>query len=110
AMDEFSGIFEKGWSAIKELTRIGWEGLHAAVLAVWDTLIRPWLADLPANMLSALGDLAGLLAGAGKDLLDGLGKAARDAWVNVRTWLNNLPTNTKSAIGSLSSVLWSAGV
>jgi TP901 family phage tail tape measure protein len=109
AMEEFKGIFGKGWEAVKELTRIGFEGIHAAVLAVWNNLLRPWLADLPGAILSAIGDLAGLLKTAGKSMLDGFATAARDAWANMRTWLNNLPTNIVGAIGNVGSLLFNVG-
>lgn len=66
-----AGMLIKG----KELFDSLWAGMQE----VWEN-VKSWLGGLGSQILGALGDLSGILSGAGRAIIDGLLSGMRSAW------------------------------
>lgn len=70
-MQIISGDWEGAWNTISSFLSGCWEGIKTTVSGAIDGVIQ-FFVDLPGNILSALGDLGGLLVDAGSSIIDGL--------------------------------------
>lgn len=69
-----------------------------------------WVSGLSGLILGALGDLGGLLFGAGLSLIQGLWNGIKDLWNReVAGWLN-IGSKVKAAVGDLSRLLFGVGL
>lgn len=65
---------------------------------------------LPGRVISAIGDIGGLLISKGTDLITGFYNGVIDAFVAVISWFTNLATNILGFVGETVSTLFSKGV
>lgn len=79
-------------------------------LMEWGEKILTWFADLPANVLTALGDLLPVLVSSGWDLLMGLHNGLVEWVPRVLTFMIELPGKVLSALGDLLPTLHEKGV
>lgn len=87
AIENVKTTLSNGWNEAKATARQAWEDLKGAVAEKGEEMLS-WIRDLPGKILSALGDMGGLLFGAGKALLTGFWDGAKDIWNNsVKPWL-----------------------
>jgi hypothetical protein len=68
-----------------------------------------FFAKLPGRILGALGALAGLLVGAGRDLLGGLITGYTEIYKKILAFFGNLPDLIIDAIGDVSRLLFNIG-
>ena len=81
-MGLISGDWNQAWSGIKNILGGIWNIIKGVVADGIGGLLS-WFASLPGRILGALGDLAGLLVNAGKNIIIGLvnGLTAGFGWV-----------------------------
>lgn len=84
-------------------------GLAVALIAMYWNQIVAFAAAIPGRILGALGALGGLLAGAGRDLINGLLSGAEAAWGAVGGWIGGIGGRIAGAIGNLGNLLYNAG-
>lgn len=72
-------IVNNGWNAIKEFFS---QGVNTVV---------NFMRELPGKILSALGNLAFTLVGAGRDLFNGLWNGIKNVWESLLSWMKGIP-------------------
>ena len=94
-------VWDAAWNTISSFLSGIWETMKSTVSGAIDGVIQ-FFADLPGNILSALGDLGGLLVSAGGDLIDGLINGIKGAAGAVGDVLLGIVDN---AVGGVLSFL-----
>lgn len=60
----------------------------AIIAKFWEAV--DWVRGVPGRILDALGDLGGLLWGAGKAIINGLWSGLKSAWSSVTSWVSGI--------------------
>lgn len=80
-------------------------GLYQGAMNVAVTILT-WIASLPGQFVSMLGDLGGLLVQKGDDLIHGLLRGAIGAALYFATWVISLPGQIIGWLGDLGTQLY----
>lgn len=82
AVDIWRSIISGAWSAITGVVSSAWGAIRGAVSAGIDGVIA-FMRGLPGSALGALGDIGGLLVGAGRNLIEGLINGVKQVAGNI---------------------------
>lgn len=99
-MQIIQGDWEGAWNTISSFLSGAWDGIRNAVSTGIDNVVN-FFANLPGNILGALGDLGGLLIDAGRSIIDGLWSGLKSAWNNVSSWLGDITSMIPDLKGPL---------
>jgi phage-related protein len=88
------------WTAIEGVVRGAMTILRGVIGAGWDAIAALFRA-VPGRILGALGNLGGLLVGAGRAIMDGLLNGIISAWNRVASYLSGLASKIKSLKGPI---------
>lgn len=97
ALSTVLGVLGAAWDAAFGVVRSAWDSIVGVVANGINSVIT-WVAGLPGRILSALGDLAGLLISSGWNLVQGLIQGLINAWPRVVNWV-------KDKIGSIPGLV-----
>lgn len=89
AMQAISGDWSGAWETVKSTLSGAWEAIKSGVSGGIDAVVN-FFANLPSNILGALGDLGGLLVNAGESIIGGLLDGLKAAWDGVVGWFGNI--------------------
>lgn len=87
--DTISRVTSELWNKVKALTSAAWDGIKGAVTAGISAVIG-YFTGMPGRILGALGNLGGLLSGAGRAVIQGFLDGITGAFGRVRDTLSNL--------------------
>jgi len=94
------GLFVRHWGAIREKTVEIWGRIREGVSRAVGRLIET-VRGLPGRILRALGNVATLLYGAGRSIMDGLLDGLKRAWDNVAGWVGGVADKIKGLKGPI---------
>lgn len=77
-----------GFSEFVSTARNHFEAMKQAVIAKANELVS-WVASLPGRLVSAIGNLGGMLAGAGRSLIQGFWDGMVGIWNSMVGWLES---------------------
>lgn len=103
-----TGLIGAAWDGVRGITNTAWGAIKNVVSTAIEAIIQ-FHRELPGHVVSALGDLASLLIGKGKDLIGGLFRGIVQVWGDVHTFLSGLGGKMVDAVGDTASKLFSAG-
>lgn len=108
ALSLISALWSSAWDGIKAFLSAAWNAMTGAV---WWALtgIIGFMTALPGNILSAVGNLLGLLGQKGWDLITGLAGGILGAFSGVAGWFGNIGNWVIGAIGNIAQVLGNKG-
>jgi len=104
----FGSIWTEAWNACVSVLSGAWEAIKNAISSAIST-IGGWIAALPGNILSWLGDLGSLLYQKGLDLIQGFLNGLIAKAFELAGWFAGLPGKIIGWIGDLASTLYSIG-
>lgn len=84
-----TGDWDRAWSGVKNVLGGIWDSIKGVVTNGIQGLLRLFV-ELPGRILSALGDLGGLLVEAGKNIIRGLIRGLEAAWQWIKDKLSLL--------------------
>lgn len=109
AMTILQGLVDTGLGLIELQFTTAYELLNTLTHDKLGEMVG-WFAALPGNVVSAIGDLNGLLWQKGMDLLTGLKNGVLDQWNAFQmSWLWQFGAMVIEAIGDVSKLLWDVG-
>jgi TP901 family phage tail tape measure protein len=87
ARDRITGIIN-GFSAFVTNARNHFEAMKAAIIAKVNEVVS-WLSGLPGRIIGAIGNLGGVLVGAGRSLIQGFWDGMVGIWNSMVGWLQS---------------------
>lgn len=87
AKDKIMSIIN-GFTAFVSAARSHFEAFKAAIIAKVDEVVA-WLRSLPGRLVSAIGNLGGMLSGAGRSLIQGFWDGMVSIWNSMVGWLQS---------------------
>lgn len=100
ALAVINGDWEGAWNTVSSFLSGAWDGIRNAVSTGIDNVVN-FFANLPGNILGALGDLGSLLWDAGSSIIDGLWSGLKSAWNNVSSWFGDITSMIPQLKGPL---------
>ncbi len=102
-MNAARGLMSAAWNAVKSITSSAWNGIKGAVSRGVGEVVS-FVRGLPGKAKSALGNLAGLLVGAGGDLIRGLLQGINAMAGQVVQRVKNLASDAVSGFKSMLGI------
>lgn len=92
-----TGRWGKAWDAIRNMFQQVWNAmrsfLQGSLTRMWNTIVTTWgnvfnfFRTVPGKILRAIGSLANLLIGVGRNVIGGLFNGIRQALANIGHWI-----------------------
>lgn len=106
--DRITGHIRTAVETVQNIVSSAWEAVVGAVRRYVELMLTIYV-KIPQRILSALGNLAGLLVQKGRDTIDGLREGVTKAWSLLKSWLGNMGQRVLTGIGDLGRTLYNAG-
>lgn len=106
--DRITGHIRTAVDTVRNVVSSAWEAVVGAVRRYVDLMLTIYV-KIPQRIMSALGDLAGLLVGKGRDTINGMRNGVTSAWGLLKSWLGNMGQRVLTGIGNLGRTLYNAG-
>lgn len=95
-----NGEWGAAWDAVKSILGAAWDFIRESVVNGISAVVS-LVSDVPGQLLSALGDIGGLLYSAGRAIITGLWNGMKDAVGAVFSWVGGLAGRIASLKGPL---------
>lgn len=100
ALSWIQSAWSGAWDAVSSFLSGAWDGMTSTLSGAIDGVID-FFADLPGNILSALGNLGSLLMDAGRSIIDGLWNGLKSAAEGMFSWVGGIADTIASLKGPL---------
>lgn len=106
--DRITGVISDAQETVKSIIGAAWDFVVGAVGRYVDLMLTIYV-KIPQRIVSALGDLGGLLVQKGRDVIDGMRKGITAGWDLVSSWLRGVRVKIVEKLGDLGRLLLNAG-
>ncbi|MDK7143379.1 hypothetical protein QP405_05835 [Gleimia europaea] len=111
-MGEIGALWEAGWGRVSDFVSTAWDNIKRGVSDGVSRMIQV-VSGVPGKVVSAIGDLGGLLYSAGQSVLSGFIDGINSMIGSVRSalqWVTDMLPSWKGPAGVDAKILYNSGV